>query len=97
MTDATLDDVHELGVHDLVDEVLTTGCYAVGVDYERMGSELKEALDECDLIISKGMGNYETFSETEYKPIIYLLRTKCAPVAEDMGLEKNISVAKMYE
>jgi uncharacterized protein with ATP-grasp and redox domains len=97
LTDATLDDVNELGIHKFVDEVLTTGCYAVGVDYDRMGNDLKEALNECNLIIAKGMGNYETFSETDYRPIIYLLRTKCAPVAEDMGLDMNISVAKMYE
>jgi uncharacterized protein with ATP-grasp and redox domains len=97
LTDATLDDVEELGIESLVDVVLTTGCYAVGVDYDRMGDDLKQALDKCDLIIAKGMGNYETFSETNYKPIIYLLRTKCAPVAEDMELDMNISVAKMYE
>jgi len=97
LTDATLDDVHELGIDKMVDEVITTGCFAVGVDYKRMGDDLRKALDDCDLIIAKGMGNYETFSETDYHPIVYLLRTKCIPVAEDMGLDLNISVAKIYE
>lgn len=97
LTDATMDDVQELGISKLVNRVLTTGCYAVGVDFENMGEDLQSALDEYDLIIAKGMGNYETFSETKYRPIAYLLRTKCAPVAQDMGLKINISVAKVYE
>jgi uncharacterized protein with ATP-grasp and redox domains len=97
LTDATIEDADELEIHQLVDEVLTTGCFAVGVDYNRMGNDLKDALDDCDLIIAKGMGNYETFSETDYKPIICLLRTKCGPVAEDMSLDLNVNVAKMYE
>jgi uncharacterized protein with ATP-grasp and redox domains len=97
LTDATMDDVREYGIQDVVDEIMTTGCYAVGVDFERMGDDLRSALDKVDLIISKGMGNYETFSETSYRPIIYLLRTKCTPVAQDMGFDLNISVAKIYE
>jgi uncharacterized protein with ATP-grasp and redox domains len=97
LTDATLDDAMELGISELVDSVLTTGCYAVGVDFENMGEDLRSALDDFDLIIAKGMGNYETFSETNYRPIAYLLRTKCTPVAQDMGLDLNISVIKVYE
>ncbi len=97
LTDATLEDVKELGIGDVVDDVLTTGCFAVGVDFEKMGDDLKNALENVDLIISKGMGNYETFSETDYTPIAHLLRTKCLPVAEDMDLEMNISVVKVYD
>jgi uncharacterized protein with ATP-grasp and redox domains len=62
-----------------------------------MGEELKQAFENVDLIISKGMGNYETFSETDYRPIAHLLRTKCKPVAEDMGLNMNLNVVKVYE
>ncbi|UCE74886.1 MAG: DUF89 family protein [Methanomassiliicoccales archaeon] len=97
LTDATLEDVKELGVDNVVDQVLTTGCFAVGVDFNNMGENLKKALEKADLIISKGMGNYETFSETEYRPIAHLLRTKCQPVAEDMGLKMNLNVVKVYE
>jgi uncharacterized protein with ATP-grasp and redox domains len=97
LTDATVKDVHEFGIAEVVDEVLTTGCYAVGVDFEQMGEELRQALENCDFIIAKGMGNYETFSETDYLPIAYLLRTKCKPVAEDMGLDTDINVIKVYE
>jgi uncharacterized protein with ATP-grasp and redox domains len=97
LTDATLEDVYEYGIDKEVDRVLTTGCYAVGVDFDRMGEDLRQALDECDLIISKGMGNYETFSEMDYKPIAYYLRTKCIPVSEDMNVNLNVNVVKLYE
>ena len=97
LTDATIEDVHEFGLDEVVDEVLTTGCFAVGVDFNNMGEDLKKALENADLIISKGMGNYETFSETDYRPIAHLLRTKCEPVAFAMGLKKNINVVNIYE
>jgi uncharacterized protein with ATP-grasp and redox domains len=97
LTDATMKDVQEFRIDDIVDEVLTTGCYSVGVDFENMGDNLKQALDNCEFIIAKGMGNYETFSETDYRPIAYFLRTKCMPVAEDMGLNTDLNVVKIYE
>jgi uncharacterized protein with ATP-grasp and redox domains len=97
LTDATLEDAHEFGLDKIVDRVLTTGCFAVGVDFENMPKDLLNALESADLIISKGMANYETFSETDYRPIAHFLRTKCVPVAEDMGLKTNINVVKIYE
>lgn len=96
LTDATLEDVTEFRIDNIVDKVLTTGCFAVGIDFDHLPENLSGALKDADLIISKGMANYETFSETDYRPIAYLLRTKCEPVAEDMGLITNINVIKMY-
>jgi len=58
---------------------------------------VKKALDSADLIISKGMANYEAFSETKYKPIAYLLRTKCNAIARSMGLPREISAIKLEE
>lgn len=97
LTDATIEDVHEFGFDKIVDRVLTTGCYAVGVDFDHLPIDLRKALNSVDLIISKGMANYETFSETDYRPISHLLRTKCEPVAEDMGLKTNINIVKVYD
>lgn len=97
LTDATMEDVKELNLDRLVDSVMTTNAFAVGVDVKKIGEDLKKALGEADLIISKGMANYESFSDTGYRPIAYLMRTKCRPVAESMGLEKNINAAKLYE
>jgi uncharacterized protein with ATP-grasp and redox domains len=97
LTDATLEDVHDFGLEKVVDDVFTTGCFAVGVNFDLLPEGLAKALKDADFIISKGMANYETFSETDIGPIAYLLRTKCEPVAEDMGLDKDINVVKVYE
>jgi len=97
LSDATLRDVEELNFKKTVDKILTTGCFAVGVDFEKIPSDLELSLKQSDFIICKGMANYESFSETDYKPIVYLLRTKCDPIASSMSLPVNINAVKLYE
>lgn len=97
ISDATVKDVEELKFHEFVDEILTTGCFAIGVDFENIPPELEKSLENADLIICKGMANYEAFSETDYRPIAYLLRTKCTAIANSMGLPLNINVVKLYK
>jgi uncharacterized protein with ATP-grasp and redox domains len=97
LSDATMQDALELEFNKVVDEILTTGCFAVGVDFTRLPIDTKERLEEADLIICKGMANYEAFSETDYKPVAYLLRTKCTAIANSMGLELNINAVKLYK
>lgn len=96
LTDATYDDVKKLGFDEVVDEILTTGKFAVGIDFNGISEKLKRLLNEASLIICKGMANYEAFSESNYKPIAYLMRIKCDSIAESMGLEKGINVVKIY-
>ena len=97
LTDATYQDVESLGFDKVVDEIMTTGNFAVGVDFNGITEKLKERLRNASLIISKGMANYEAFSETDYKPIVYLLRVKCKSIAEDMHLPQGINAVKLYE
>ncbi len=97
LNDVTMKEVAELGLDREVDRVLTTGSNAVGVCLEEAPPELVEALGKASLIISKGMANYETMSEYDFRPIAYLLKTKCETVAEAFGLRKNMNVAKVEE
>jgi len=97
LSDATMDDALEIGLDKEVDQILTTGCFAVGIDFEKLPLDVKKLLDKVDIILSKGMGNYEAFSETIYKPIAYLLRTKCGAIANSMGVTRNINVIKLYQ
>ncbi len=97
LTDATLEDVEELGLRELVDEVYTTGTYAVGVNFEKLPDEVKALMDRKVPILAKGMANYESFSDTGYRPIAYLMRTKCEPVARSMGFKKGWNLAALYE
>jgi uncharacterized protein with ATP-grasp and redox domains len=97
LSDATMEDARRIRLDESVDEILTTGCFAVGVDFSHLPVKVKEAVESADVIVAKGMANYESFSETSYRPIVYLLRTKCAVIAQSMGLAQGISVIKLYE
>ena len=97
LNDVTMDEVRELGIDKYVERVLTTGSNAIGVCMQEAPAELVEALRKASLIISKGMANYETMSEYDFRPIAYLLKTKCESVAEAMGLRKNMNVARVEE
>jgi uncharacterized protein with ATP-grasp and redox domains len=49
------------------------------------------------LVLSKGMGNFETISEYHDRlkgRLTYILRAKCEPVAMEMGVSKGTLVAK---
>jgi damage-control phosphatase, subfamily I len=97
LNDVTMKEVLELGLDKMVDRVLTTGSNAIGVCLKEAPPELVEALGNASLVISKGMANYETMSEYNFRPIAYLLKTKCESVAEAMGLKKNMNVARLEE
>ena len=43
-------------------------------------AEFLKKWDEADLIIAKGMANLESLSDEGVRPVLYLLRTKCAPL-----------------
>lgn len=97
LNDVTITEVKELGIDKMVDRVLTTGSNAIGVCIQEAPPELVEAFGKASLIISKGMANYETMSEYRWRPIAYLLKTKCESVAEALGLKMNMNVAKLEE
>ncbi len=97
LNDVTMKEVMGLELDKMVERVLTTGSNAIGLCLKEAPRELVEALGNASLIISKGMANYETMSEYNFKPIAYLLKAKCESVAEAMGLSRNMNVARVEE
>ena len=97
LTDATIEDVGALGIREHVDAVATTEAFAVGVPIRPMPTRLRKLLTSADLIIAKGMGNYEALSDQGFRPIAYLMRTKCVPVAESIGEPLDKNVARLFE
>jgi uncharacterized protein with ATP-grasp and redox domains len=97
VTDATMEDVERMGLGKKVDKVLTTGSNAIGVCLNELPGETLEAMRKADVIISKGMANYESLSDEGFRPIAYLLRAKCGPVARSMGVEKGWNVARLVQ
>jgi uncharacterized protein with ATP-grasp and redox domains len=96
LSDATMEDAKTLGFSEVVDDIMTTGCFAVGVDFKHLPQAVEKTLKQADIILCKGMANYESFSETQYRPIAYFMRTKCDVIARSMGLPRDINVVKLY-
>ena len=97
LTDVTMRDIGGLGLEGLVDEIVEAPGFAVGVDLGSMEGEFGDMLRGKDLVIAKGMANFESLSETDLAPIAYLLRTKCAPVAQNIGLPKDINAVRLLK
>lgn len=78
-------------------EVIATGP-VVGTTMENISQEALSLLSSVDwLVISKGMGNFETLSEyvAQLKGrLIYIMRAKCEPVARAMGVPRGTLVVK---
>lgn len=97
ISDATWEDLRTSGVDRLLDERLTTGVFAVGLDLGRAPDDLKAAFTRADLVIAKGMANFEALSGTDVRPIAHLLRSKCQPVAKAIGAKKDRNVIRVFE
>ena len=78
-------------------EVVPTG-EVVGTALEHLDPEASLLLHNPDyLVLSKGMGNFETISEFQERlkgRLIYVLRAKCEPVAMEMGVPRGTLVVR---
>jgi len=97
ITDATWEDLSVSGADKVLSECLTTGMFAIGVDMERAPEELKAAFSRADLVLAKGMANFEALSGRGIRPIAHLLRSKCIPVSQAIGAKKDRNVIKVFE
>jgi len=95
ISDATLEDALAVGIDKIADEILTNGKGAIGIIEEELPPETLERLESADIIIAKGMANYESLSESRFKPIAFLLKAKCEPIARDIGVDVGDMVAML--
>ena len=87
INDVTMIEAQEAGFDKLCN-LVDSGVNTPGFAYTRANSDAKELFDNVDLIISKGMGNYECLSPSHRKNICFLLKVKCEVVAS--SLDKNV-------
>lgn len=93
LNDATMIDAEDVGLNECADIVIDTGAAAIGVNPERVSDEFMELFSNAELIVAKGMGNYESLTELEPNcPVVHIFRTKCSPVAQHVGvpMDKNV-------
>jgi hypothetical protein len=98
MNDATMEDALEVGMDKVADKLMTTGTDPVtaGLNINDASKEFMEEFKKTELIIAKGMGHFETLTEFELPiPLVHLLRTKCEPIANSLGVARHRNVAKI--
>jgi len=94
INDVTLKEAYEMGFDEIC-KVVDSGVNTPGFTYSRANEESKKLFDEVDLIISKGMGNYECISPASRENICFLLKIKCNVVASSLSGEIGDIVCKM--
>ena len=86
VNDATMEDAKQVGICDLV-KVMPNGSDIAGTWMEEISEEAKNVLDEADVIISKGQGNFETLRKCG-RNIYYVFLCKCDLFANTFQVPK---------
>ena len=98
LNDALMRDAEAVGMTEAADEVITTGAAALGVRLDESPDWFLERFYSADVIVAKGMANWETLSETPSPcPLMYLFRTKCESVARAVGAPERRNIAFLVE
>lgn len=91
VNDATREDAREAGLEEVC-EVIDNGAAAMGTLLGQCSEAFRRRFDEAELIIAKGMANYESLSGSRPN-LFFLLQAKCAVVAADLGVaEKSVVI-----
>lgn len=90
LNDATMEDAEETGLTRLV-PCIGNGNAAPGTVPARLSTEAQQALEEADVIIAKGQGNFESLYGEGFNPY-YLFLCKCRLFVRRFGLERYASV-----
>jgi len=85
INDATREDAQAAGLSSLV-TVMDNGSDVPGTILEFCSSSFRTRFEQCDLVIAKGQGNYETLGG-EDQNIFFLFKAKCPVIARDVGSE----------
>lgn len=93
LNDLTRADLEGAGLAPHFDGVEDTGVDGAGIDWDRVSDAFLHRVQAADLVISKGMANFETiFPEALACPVLFLFRVKCAPIQDFISAPINSGV-----
>jgi uncharacterized protein with ATP-grasp and redox domains len=83
LNDLTRADLAREKLDGRVNEIADTGTDGAGIEWEHVSQDFLDLVDRADLILSKGMANFETIYPVEISTaVFFLLKVKCRPVQE---------------
>jgi len=96
INDVTMKEAREAGFDKLC-ELIDSGVNTPGFAYSRANKYAQKVFDEADLVVSKGMGNYECLSPSHRDNICFLLKVKCDVVANSLGENVGDIICKLIK
>ena len=87
LNDATMEDALMVGM-EKVARIVDNGCGVAGTPLAYIGDEARKLLEEADVILAKGQGNYETMHGCGLN-VYYSFLCKCAWFRKQFGVLKN--------
>lgn len=90
LNDATMEDAIDTGLCDMV-KVISNGIGASGTPLDAISKEARFLIDNADVIISKGQGNFETLRLCG-KNVYYAFLCKCDMFQKRFNVEKYTGV-----
>ena len=94
LNDLTRSELQSAGPKDSFDRVADTGTDGVGIDWGNVSEQFLDLLASADLVVSKGMANFETlYPKRIFSPTFYLFKVKCKPVQNYILAPENSFLA----
>jgi len=94
LNDLTRTDLKEAGLEAYFHRIEDTGTDGAGIDWERVSDRFREHVMGADLILSKGMANFETvYPKGLPCPAFFLFRIKCEPIGRYITAPVGSSIA----
>lgn len=98
LNDVTKEDAERIGLDKILDAIYGTNQFAIGLDLTKIKDDLWKEIFKSDLIIAKGMANYESLTGQKVGiPVAHILRSKCIPVSESLNVPLGINVVRLRE
>ena len=83
LNDLTRVDLESMSIGGMFRETRDTGTDGAGIDWRHVSPEFWDLVEKADLLVAKGMANFETvYFRAMSTPVFFLFRAKCHVVAE---------------
>ncbi len=79
--------VKEAALLEDVAAIIDTGVPTPGFDLGYANETSKKLFEEADIVLAKGMGNYESLYDVTERKLYYLFIVKCSVVSQAIGQE----------
>jgi hypothetical protein len=98
LNDLTRTELKSAGLEKLFDTVMDTGTDGAGIDWENVSRDFLDLIASADLVISKGMANFETLYPRDVSaPVFFLFKVKCEPIQNYINAPANSFMALWKE